>query len=469
MPRKGEAMILKTKLKAHQERAVEKLKNLKIGALYMEMGTGKTRTAIELIARRFNKSKIDKVLWLCPCSVKPTIKEEVLKHVSGDVSQFIIAGIESLSSSVRLNAWLLRIVQKYNVFMVVDESIMIKNHRALRSKNIILLGQYAKYKLILNGTPISKCEKDLYAQWYFLDWRILGYKSFWTFAANHLVYDEKIPGRIIDTLNVDYLVKKISPYTYQVKKEECLDLPPKTYGKWTVPMTEEQCAEYEYTKNEFLMQLDELEPTTIYRLFRALQHVVSGKKVVSQVDQKMRTEPLFLNPMDNPRMQVLFDIVGRTDEKIIIWCNSNYEIETISAELKRLYGENSTVEFYGKVKEKQRKENEAKFKSPDGARFFVANPRCGRFGLNLQCSSYVIYYSNSWDYENRKQSEDRVHRMGQEENVHIIDLCTWNTIDERILKSLARKESLANQFQYAIRRMTQQTDIRRWLDGKEIS
>lgn len=222
-------MILKTKLYDHQKKAVEKLLKIKVGALYMEMGTGKTRTALELIAARYNAGKVNHILWLCPCSVKKTIERELIKHIGNDLSMFTICGIETLSSSVKTNAKLLRLVKEKNVYLIVDESNLVKNHRAKRTQSITRLAEDCKYKLILNGTPISRNETDLFAQWFILDYRILGYKSFWSFAANHIEWDENVRGKVKKTLNVDYLVKKIAPYSYQVKKEECLDLPEKTY------------------------------------------------------------------------------------------------------------------------------------------------------------------------------------------------------------------------------------------------
>lgn len=86
-----------------------------------------------------------------------------------------------------------------------------------------------KYKPILNGTPLSKNEKDLYQQWRILDRHILGYSSFWSFAANHIEYDSKV--RIRRCLNLDYLSEKIAPYTFQVKRNECVGLPAKNYKK----------------------------------------------------------------------------------------------------------------------------------------------------------------------------------------------------------------------------------------------
>ena len=94
-----------------------------------------------------------------------------------------ICGIETLSSSVRANAYLLEKAKKNKCMLIVDESLLVKNPRAYRTKNIIKLASQCPYRLILNGTPIGKNEADLFAQFYILDWRILGYSSYWSFAA----------------------------------------------------------------------------------------------------------------------------------------------------------------------------------------------------------------------------------------------------------------------------------------------
>lgn len=433
-------MKLLTELQSHQVAAVEKLSKIKVGALYMEMGTGKTRTAIELAYIRFVKNKIDIVLWLCPCSVKETIKRELGKHIEGFEEKFIIEGIESLSSSIRLNSKLLNLVSSRRVMLIVDESNLVKNHRAKRTINITRLAEKCPYKLILNGTPITRNEKDLYSQWYILDWRILGYRSFWSFAANHLEYDNF--GRIRRTLNLDYLVGKIAPYTYQIKKSECLDLPNKTYETVYCNLTYEQEQHYQKVANELLFDVDELEPHTIYRLFTGLQNVISGLKV--KVGTTLESKPFFSNPLDNPRIQKLLDTINGLEEKAIIFCKYTHEIKIITELINKKYGEGTAVEFYGELNQKKRQRNLRKFE--DKAQFLVAIKTCAGYGLNLQFCSYVVYYSNDWDYATRGQSEDRVHRMGQKNNVHYVDICAANTLDERILRCLYRKENLIESF-----------------------
>lgn len=410
------------------------------------MGTGKTRTALELVKIRLDKGKINHVIWLCPCSVKENLKRDIIKHTGEPQEDLItICGIETLSSSIKANIELLKLVEHHNCYLIVDESNLVKNHMAKRTQNIIRLAEKCKYKMILNGTPLSRSEQDLYSQWYVLDWRILGYKSFWSFSANHLEYDENIKGKVRRCLNTDYLVEKIAPYSYQVKKSECLDLPDKTYEIEYFYLDEMQYYEYERVKELFLADVDEFEPSTIYRLFTALQLVLSGKYITSTIRQPIQSVPIFKDILDNPRIKVLIDILESIwDEKVIIFCKYTQEINNIVEILNKRYGEGSAVFFNGELNQKKRQKNLDKFTNE--ARFLIANKQCGAYGLNLQFCSYVVYYSNDWDYATRAQSEDRVHRIGQNKNVHIIDICAKNKLDERIYNCLLRKEKLVDSF-----------------------
>lgn len=455
-------MQLLTELKDHQKNAVDKLIKIKIGALYLEQGTGKTRTALELIKEKINKNKVDRVLWLCPCSVKSAILQEFDKHIKGN-HKILTYGIESLSSSIRLNQFLYEFVQKHNVYIIIDESNLVKNHRAKRTENIQRLADLCKYKLILNGTPLSRNEADLYSQWKILDWRILGYKSFYSFAANHLEYDDY--GRVRRCLNTDYLTKKIAPYSYQVKKSECTNLTDKDYRELRFNLTAEQYKHYEDVKDRFLMQVDEYEPYTLYRLFTALQHVTSGNKIISKTLEPIKTIPLFKDKYDNPRIDKLYCSVD-ADKKYIIWCKFTHEIKDISEMLREQFGFNSVVEFYGKISKKKRAENIERFRNE--ANFFVANKTCAGYGLNLQFCNRAIYYNNDWDYATRIQSEDRIHRIGQDRQVFINDIYSAFTIDDRILSCLNKKERLVNSFKYYLNLYKKDNKVKlsNWIDNK---
>lgn len=432
-------MKLKTEMLDYQHDAYNKLRPIKIGALYMEMGTGKTRVALELIKNRLDRGKIDNVLWLCPCSVKNDLRPNISDHAD-DSSLIQIHGIESLSQSNRLYFKLLTMVSNTKTFLIVDESNLVKNHFAKRTDRIQELAKKCEYRIILNGTPVSRNEADLFAQWYILDWRILGYKSYWSFAANHLEYDKY--GKLRRVLNVDYLTEKIAPYTYTIEKKDCLTLPDKKYSEASYEMTEKQYLCYLDAFYSLMGEIDEFDSTTIYKLFTGLQQVASGNRITNT--DPLESEPIFKNPLENPRIQTLLKEVDGMDEKIIIWCKFKKEIEDIAKVLSDKYGSDKVALFYGGINLKKRVEELERFKN--GAQFLIANKVCGGYGLNLQFCSHMIYYSNDFNWATRAQSEDRVHRIGQKNEVQIIDICSDAKIDHQILKNLSNKESLSDWF-----------------------
>ncbi len=458
-----------TTLKKHQIKAVEKLRKIKVSAFFMEMGTGKTRTALEIANIRLGKERISHIIWLCPCSVKENLRRDIIKHTGSEQSDLItICGIETLSTSIKWNSYLLNLTEKYDCYLIVDESSKVKNPKAKRTQNIIRLAEKCKYKSILNGTPITRNEVDLYSQMYILDWRILGYKSFWSFAANHLEYDDN--GRVRKCLNTDYLAEKIVPYSYQVKKDECLDLPSKTYDTVYYNLTKNQDNHYQNVADSLLFSLDELESYTIYRFFTALQLVISGYYVdTSNEDEHgeihLQKRKFFKNTEDNPRMQCLLDTIDGISEKVIIFCKYTDEIKEITSILNNKYGEGTAVSYYGELNQKKRQENLDIFM--DKSQFLIANKSCAGFGLNLQFCSYEIFYSNDFDYGTRAQAEDRVHRIGQNKNVHIIDICASYTLDERIIKCLNKKEDLLESFKNELEENKDEETIISWIRKKD--
>lgn len=441
----------KTELLKHQLRPVEKFNRLKVGALYMPMGTGKTRTMLEIIKNKLDRGKFEKVIWLCPCSAKENINRDLKKHIKNGLDIFLIAGIESLSGSIRLNSFLLEYVKKYKCMLVVDESLKIKNIRAIRSTNIIRLGGYCEYKFILNGTPISRDEKDIFGQWYFLDWRILGYKSEHTFNRNHVLEVDGRNGKYFKMVNVDYITRKISPYTYQVKKEEAITLPNKIYKDVYFDLDVIHYEKYIEIAEYLISLMDNNEPNTVYRLFSHLLNVTSGYAyTIDDENNKTYKYSFYEKPMDNPRIICLLnqlDIIGE-NKKVIIFCEFISEIDSIVEVLTDKYGAGQVVRYDGTVSQKQRNINEELFKNK--ARFFIANKDCAGYSLNLQFCDTVIYYNNDWDQGTRSQSEDRVHRIGQTNEVQYINIIASDTIENKVIDCLKNKTDLVKWFRESI-------------------
>lgn len=249
-----------TALSADQLTGISRLGRLKVGALFMKPGTGKTRTAMELV---HSVPNVDLVLWLAPFrSVHPKIEgtgiADELHKWSGLQMEHILCGIETLSSSDRTFLDLLgRIKAAKNPFIVVDESLKIKNWNSKRTRRICELGKLAQYKLVLNGTPISRNLLDLWAQFEFLSPRILKmslqqYKN--TFVeyttVRKWVGSRTIVKETIDRYhNVEHLYNLIGPYVYEadLKLEVSKILRTVCYG-----VDQDARDEYARLKREFL-------------------------------------------------------------------------------------------------------------------------------------------------------------------------------------------------------------------------
>lgn len=445
-----------TSLYPLQQKAVDKLQYVKVGALYMEMGTGKTRTALELIIRRLQAGKISQVLWLCPYSVAPDLPELLSEHISTDFMSICnICGIESLSNSMRIYGDILRYVSSAPTYLIVDESLLVKNPQAYRTRRVIDISQKFEYKLILNGTPISKSVADLFSQWYILDWRILGYKSFWSFAANHLEYDPERPGRVVRAHNVEYLSKKIAPYTFEARKQDVLSLPkkhsPKINGFYLTP---EQAHNYDEITYALIEQLDDQRPETVYRLFGAAQSITSGFEVFLTDEGRHANRRVIYRPEDNPRICRLLNILEDIgNNQAVIYCHFTQEIKDII----KILG-SSALPYYGEMNTSARQENKTRFKRGE-SQYLVCNKSCAQFGLNLQFCWNEIFYNNDWDWSTRVQAEDRLHRNGQKHEVYIYDIKAYDSIDEIVLQSLDRKENLVQAFLYEIRSNNNVKDI----------
>lgn len=451
----------RTPLLSHQHEAVAKLLPSRVGALFMEMGTGKSRTAIELV--RLRQAKISQTIWFCPVALKHTIQHEILKHTdasAADICLFddktnscnlpecawYIVGIESMSASNRVALTVNKLIDE-NSLVIVDESSYIKGHKSMRTQRITLMAARARYRLILTGTPITQGVVDLYAQMRFLSPKILGYQSFYSFARNHLEYSEKYKGLIVHSHNTEYLAAKIKPYVYQVTKDECLELPDKIYETRHFEMTSEQRNWYEYAKEEILwnIEYEEFQSYTIFKLFTALQQISCGFWRRDAADKFGRPREPFIE-IDNPRLPVLLDTVTSIPEteKIIIWAKYRYDIEQISAQLSAQFGADSVALFYGDVSDKNRIIELANFRA--SARFFLATPSCGGHGLTLNEAHYVIFYNNGFKYAERIQAEDRCHRIGQAHKVVYIDIQSDAGIDARIANALYSKGNAVDEF-----------------------
>jgi SNF2 family DNA or RNA helicase len=153
-----------------------------------------------------------------------------------------------------------------------------------------------------------------------------------------------------------------------------------------------------------------------------------------------------ITKLKNNRLDELLDLLDEIEGKAIIWANYVHDIEEITTAIKKKYGENSIVQYYGAIDSKTRQDGINKFQNINSSvKFFIGNPQTGGYGITLTAANTVIYYSNGYDLEKRLQSEDRAHRIGQKKSVTYVDLIAEKTIDEKIVKALRKKINIASE------------------------
>jgi len=457
-------LTLQTSLYSFQQPAVDKLIKSRVGGLFMDMGLGKTRVAIELAYLRQNR--ISNVVWFTLVSLKETVRYEILKHtdaqtndiyVFGDrtsikrlpAASWYIIGLESLSSSDRITLTANHIINE-NSFVIVDESSYIKGHTSKRTRRITAMAQRAKYRLVITGTPMTQGVVDLFAQMRFLSEKILGYRSFYSFARNHLEYSKEHPGLIVRSHRTDYLAAKIAPYVYQVTKEEAgINLPAKLFDARYHSLTRQQAEAYDEAKTwllERMLEEDFDDDLYIFQLFGALQQIVSGfwNKRFGPGDHRFyeyaetRSDLLMTTASGIP-----------AGEKCIIWCKYRYSIAKLTGLLSAEYGADAVATFYGDLSEVERNGEIERWRQ--GARWLVATQSSGGHGLTLNEAAYAIYYENEFKWSHREQSEGRNHRIWQTRRPTYTDLWGNCGIERRIAKALAEKGDAADSFRREVK------------------
>jgi SNF2 family DNA or RNA helicase len=149
--------------------------------------------------------------------------------------------------------------------------------------------------------------------------------------------------------------------------------------------------------------------------------------------------------IDSNRLDELMDVLEETEGKAIIWAHWQRDVSNIIKAVKKKYGPDSIVDYYGVTSQEERQPNIKKFQDDPRCRFMVGTPSTGGYGITLTAANTVIYYSNGYDLEKRLQSEDRAHRIGQKKPVTYVDLIAEDTVDEKIVKSLRKKINIASE------------------------
>jgi len=459
----------KTQPYEHQRIALERSYDKINYAYFMEMGCGKSKVLIDNMAWLYENKKIDTAIVVAPKGVYRNWQtSEIPAHLHDDIErevyvwnpnpnktqkEHLVSGIKERGklrillvnvegfATTKLKAFVEKFVRDSTFLLAVDESTTIKNPKAKRTKALVALGKAASFRRILTGSPVTKSPMDLYAQCGFMDKALLGFESFYSFQGRYAITRTQRMGghsfqQIVGYRNLDELSTKLEKFSYRVTKDEALDLPDKIYTVRHVSLTDDQIKHYMSLKNAAIALLDDGDlvsaPAVMTQLLR-LQQVLCGHLMTDDGD---------LVEIKTRRIDALLETIEEMSGKVIIWSRFRYDIRNIEAALKKAYGSDSTVNYYGDTSDEDRQKAIQDFQFGD-ARFFVANPQTAGYGLTLTAATNVIYYANDFNLETRVQSEDRCHRIGQKNTVTYVDFVSKGTVDEHIVKTLRAKIDLS--------------------------
>jgi SNF2 family DNA or RNA helicase len=462
----------KTKPYQHQLNALALSWDKPYFAYFMEMGTGKSKVLIDNIAMLYDKGKINGALIVAPKGVIGTwYNEQIPNHMpdhveynavmwqadinikqqrklnvlfeTGEDLHILIMNVESFSTKKGLE-FAYKFLRCHRTLMAVDESTTIKNPDAKRTKNICTLGPHALYKRILTGSPITKSPLDLYKQCDFLAPELLGHVSYYSFRTRYAIMKTaNFGGRSVQIVvgyrNLPELTEMLKVFSYRVLKDECLDLPKKTFMRRTIKLTPEQEHLYKQMSILALAQFNGkiMTTATVMTQLMRLHQITCGH---------FTADDGTIKSLKNNRLDELLDLLEEVNGKVVIWAHYQYDVETIVEHIKKAHGDNSVVTYYGLTPQSQRQDNIKFFQDKDSpVKFLVGTPQTGGYGITLTAASTMIYYSNGYDLEKRQQSEARIDRIGQERPMTYIDIIAEKTVDDKIVVALRKKVNIASQ------------------------
>ncbi len=461
----------KTKPYKHQMTALEKSWNKQNFAYFMEMGTGKTKVLIDNMSMLYDKGKVDGALIIAPKGViKTWYEQELPAHLPNHIENvtvlwqanitkgqqekleslfetetdlhILIMNVEALSTDKGVK-FAAKFLNSHKVIMAIDESTTIKTPTAKRTKNIIDLGKYAKYKRIMTGYPVTKNPLDLYSQCEFLDPYLLDFTSYYAFRNRYAeMKTMHLRGRSIQVVdefkNLGELSDTVKTFSERILKEDCLDLPPKNFTKRHIILTSEQRKAYDQMKKAAMAVLNGKVTTTMTVLTQLmrLHQITCGHFTADDGSVQL---------IENNRIKELMNVLEETEGKAIIWANYQRDITNIIQNIVKVYGPGSVVDYYGLTPQEERQDNIKRFQNDENCRFIVGTTQTGGYGITLTQANTVIYYSNGYDLEKRLQSEDRAHRIGQTKSVTYVELIAEDTVDEKIVKALRDKINIASE------------------------
>ena len=431
-------------------------------AYYMEMGLGKTLTALTEFIQLVQAKQATRLVVVCPNSFKAGWEDEIRKHgicvdpfiyESGsdwvndqflrrqfDKPPVLIVNYEAIRSEA-VQAYILKFVSGRAVMIVLDESVQIKTYNSQQTKAALALAPSFVYKRILSGKPVTQGPHDLWAQMKFIGAINDKYFPFKTTFCRMGGFKAK---KVVGTQNEELLAAKIEKFIFRASKKDWTDLPPKLYTSREYKLTPRLHSLYKSMEDDFVLWLNETEVVTVDAFitkYIKLAQIQSGF-IIKEDGTIEELEP----PEQNPRFVLLREILEEVPGKVVV----PYVHRYTSHLLLRSLEDYLPALIKGGMSPEEIQLQKHRFNNDPECRVILAQIRATKYGHTLlggqdlddKCS-VMVFAENSYSLDDRSQIEDRIHRHGQTaESCLYIDL--WGTqLDHKITQALQAKENIA--------------------------
>lgn len=444
------------------------LKNNGIGALFWEIGCGKTFAALNIYSELRKENDNLKMFVLCPLSlINSAWGEDILKFSNYKYlnlnqnknlidSDIYIANFEYLLSQ-KNRELLNKLFSNDQWLCVIDESSRIKNNTAKTTKAILALKNRFKHRIIMSGTPAPNSETEYWAQISFLQDKVF-HPNFYAFRNTYFHLNrgnQIIPGQVYSRMDLNELYKKgwkysiskpnrdklfsrISPICHFVNKKDCLDLPEQIDQIRKVEMDDVQKKTYLEMKNHAIAEIINDAPRGVSFIVAkiALTKLMKLRQITSgfAIDDQGQAKRFLKNTKLQELISTLEDI---GDKQVIIWCNFHQEFNDIC----EVIPEDKRCMIHGEIAISEREISIDSFKSGK-KQYLIANPASSGHGLTFTNCSIEIFYSMDFSYEKYEQARGRIHRLGQKNQCLYIHLICDKSIDEYIFEVVNKKKDL---------------------------
>jgi len=452
-----------TQLLEVQQEALKAARGKTGFAYWMEMGLGKTLTALTEFTQLVEEGQVTRLVVVCPNTFKSGWLDEITKQgvevdpwvyeSGGDNVRFLgkrfekppvlIVNYEAIRRP-NTQDYITKFVTGRKAMIVFDESIQLKNNRAEQTKAAIMLSRMFRYSRILSGKPITQGPHDLWGQMRSIG--KLNGVNFWAFRNAYCRMGGYMNKKVIGAQNEEALGKLIDPHVFRATKDQWTDLPPKVYTFREVTMGPEQARQYRTMEQEFVTWLANDEFVTVDMAIT--RHIKLAQiQFGFIIDENEKLHEL-VAPENNPRINAIKETLS--DEltgKMVVVYHHRYAGAVLLKELNAA-GFNPTY-IRGGMEPTEVAANRDMFNNHPQCRVICIQSTAGRYGHTLvggrspenQCST-MMFAENTWSLDTRSQLEDRIHRIGQVgESCLYIDM-VGSSLDRQIVRALQIKQSV---------------------------